>query len=284
MADQSHWDFINSVMSKFVVTNALHVEEFEMISQCEAEIIRMCCNMYHGDKDTCGLISSGGTESIILACLAARERGKERGVTMPNMVMSNTAHAAFDKASFMLGIELRKVQVTKDFRCDFKAMKGMVDSNTVLLVSSAPEYPYGNYDPAPEIAALALKWGINCHLDACLGSFINPFIEECGYKLPFKIDFRVPGITSISCDPHKYGMGPKGVSVLMFRNSNYRQYQFFATSSWNGGLYATTNIAGSRPGNVIVSTWAVMLKTGREGYLKCAQQVLDACQGVRKAV
>lgn len=136
-------------MGKFVVTNPLHSDEYKMVTQCEAEVIRMCCNMYNGDKNSCGLISSGGTESIILACLAARERARERGVTVPNMVMSNSAHAAFDKAAFLLNIELRKVPVTKDYRCDLKAIKAQIDSNTILLVSSAPDYPYGNYDPAP---------------------------------------------------------------------------------------------------------------------------------------
>lgn len=271
-------------MGRYVVTNPLHADEYSTVTQCEAEVIRMCCNMYNGDKNTCGLISSGGTESIILAVMAARERAKERGVTKPNMVMSNSAHAAFDKASFFLQVELRKVPVTKDQRCDFKAMKAQIDSNTILLVSSAPDYPYGNYDPAPQIAALALKWGINCHLDACLGSFINPFIERSGFEIPHKIDFRVPGISSISCDPHKYGMGPKGVSVVMFRDSKVRSYQFFAASSWNGGLYATTTIAGSRPGNVIMGTWAVMLKLGQEGYAKNAKQILEACEGIKRAI
>lgn len=117
-----------------------------------------------------------------------------------------------------------------------------------------------------------------------MGSFINPFTEEAGYKLTNYFDFRIPGITSISCDPHKYGMGPKGVSVLLFRNQKLRNYQFFANARWNGGIYATTTIAGSRPGNVIAATWAVMMKIGREGYLKNAKIILDACSGLKKAI
>lgn len=147
--DQSHWDFVSDVMRRYIVTNPLHAEEYKMVTQFEAEVIRMCCNMYKGDNKTCGLISSGGTESIILAVLAYKEIAKERGVTEPNMVMSNTAHAAFDKAAFYFGVELRKVPITKDYRCDFKALKAQVDSNTIMLVCSAPEYPYGNYDPCP---------------------------------------------------------------------------------------------------------------------------------------
>ena len=153
-----------------------------------------------------------------------------------------------------------------------------------MLVSSSPEYPYGNFDPTPEIAALAEKWGVGCHSDCCLGGFVNPFTEEAGYQLSNLYDFRVKGITSISCDPHKYGLGPKGVSVLLFRNQNLRKYQFFANARWNGGIYATTTIAGSRPGNVIAGTWAVMMKIGREGYIKNAKLILDACAGLRKAI
>lgn len=121
-------------------------------------------------------------------------------------------------------------------------------------------------------------------MDCCLGSFVNPFIEKCGYELPYTIDFTIPGVTTISCDPHKYGLCPKGVSVLMFRDSKIRSYQFFATSSWNGGLYATTTMAGSRPGNVIAASWAVMVKIGQEGYAKNAKIVLDACEGIKKAI
>lgn len=163
-------------------------------------------------------------------------------------------------------------------------MKRQIDSNTICLVTSSPDYPYGNFDPAPKIAALAQKWGIGCHSDCCLGSFVNPFIEESGYELPCHYDFRVPGITSISCDPHKYGMGPKGLSVLMFRDKSLRACQFFATPRWNGGLYATTTIAGSRPGNVIAATWAVMMKFGRSGYASNAKIILDAGAAIKRAV
>lgn len=184
----------------------------------------MVLNLYHGDENSCGIITSGGTESIIMAVLAYREEAKARGVTKPNMVVSQTAHAAFEKAAFYLQIEYRKVPITKDYRADVKAMGRQIDSNTIMLVCSSPEYPYGNFDPAPKIAALAQKWGIGCHSDCCLGSFINPFIAECGYDAPGHFDFRTPGITSISCDPHKYGLGPKGVSTLLFRNATWRAH------------------------------------------------------------
>jgi sphinganine-1-phosphate aldolase len=159
---------------------------------------------------------------------------------------------------------------------DFEGMKRATDRNTICLVASAPEYAYGNYDPVEKIAALAQSWGIGCHSDCCLGSYVNPFIKELGYKQAYEFDFKVPGVTSISCDPHKYAYGPKGCSIALFRDTKTREYQFYVNAQWNGGLYATTCIAGSRPGSVIVGTWASMLKHGREGLKQKARGILEA--------
>lgn len=163
-------------------------------------------------------------------------------------------------------------------------IRRQIDSNTICLVASAPEFSYGNFDPVIEISELAQKWKIGCHVDCCLGSFINAFAERSGFKLPHLVDFRVPGVTSISIDPHKYGFGPKGLSVLLFRNQKIRSYQFFATMKWNGGFYSTTTIAGSRPGCVIAGTWAAMMKIGVTGYIQNTKVILSACENARKAI
>jgi sphinganine-1-phosphate aldolase len=162
------------------------------------------------------------------------------------------------------------------FQADFDGIKKQVDSNTICIVASCPDYPFGNFDPIEKIAKLAESWGIGCHSDCCLGSYVNPFIEELGYPLQQLYDFRVPGVTSISCDPHKYAYGPKGCSVLMFRHKKLRQYQLYINTDWNGGLYATTCIAGSRPGSAIAGTWASMLKLGRNGLKEKAKGILEA--------
>lgn len=198
--------------------------------------------------------------------------------------MSETAHCAFDKGGFYFGIEIRKVPITKDFKCDVAAMMKAMDSNTICLVASAPEYAFGNYDPVSEIAEIALSAGIGCHSDCCLGSYVNPFIEELGYDLPYGFDFKIPGVTSISCDPHKYAYGPKGCSLLLFREKALRNYQFFSDTQWNGGLYATTCIAGSRPGAVIAGTWASILKHGRNGLKEKAAKILLAQTSISKAL
>ena len=154
-AQEEHWDFISDVMRQSIVSNPLHIMEFSNITQMEAEIIRMTLNLFHGPQDSCGLVTSGGTESIMVAMLAYREWGRKKGIHSPNIVVSSTAHSAFEKACFYLGMEIRKVFIGKDFACDVKGMRSRIDSNTVCVVASAPEYAFGNYDPIPQIAAMA---------------------------------------------------------------------------------------------------------------------------------
>lgn len=215
---------MNKVSNMFSITNALHMDEWPQIVTMQAEIIRMVANMYHGDENSCGIVTSGGTESIILALLAYREKGKSQGISNPNVVMPSTAHAAFDKACFYFNIEIRKIALTKDHKADVKALKRACDSNTVAMVASCPEFPYGNFDPLPEIAAFCKKRGIGCHADCCLGSFCNAFAKDAGFKLPYEPGFNIDGVTSISCDPHKYAFSPKGLSVCLFKDSELRSY------------------------------------------------------------
>ena len=219
----------------------------------------MTLDLFNGDQDACGLTTSGGTESILIGMLAYREWGKARGIKNPNIVATNTAHAAFDKSCFYFGIELRKV-AHKDFLADIEGMRKLIDKNTVCLIASSPDYAFGNYDPVPAIAAMAQEFGTNCHSDCCLGSYINPFTEPAGYKLPNAYDFSVKGVTSISCDPHKFCYGPKGLSIIMFRTKELRRYQFAAVSDWPGGMYLTPSLSGSRSGATIAGTWAALMK------------------------
>jgi sphinganine-1-phosphate aldolase len=218
MGDDQHWKFVSNMMGMHLVCNPLHIEAYAPVVQMEAEIIRMVLNLFNGDESTCGIGTSGGTESILLAMLAYREQGRARGVTNPNIVCSETAHSSFNKAAHYFGLEIRKAKLTKELLCDVAGMKRLIDSNTVCLVSSGPECPFGNFDPLPEIAALAHSYNIGCHYDCCIG-LINVFAEEAGFKLQYLSDFRVFGVTSISSDTHKYGFGPKGYSVCMFRTA-----------------------------------------------------------------
>lgn len=275
-ANEQHWDFISEVMRENIESNPLHVVEFANIGQLEAEVIKMTLNLFHGPEGSCGLSTSGGTESILLAILSYREWGRQKGIENPNIVLPVTAHAAFDKACFYLGLELRKIPLKGDLTADLEAMREKIDKNTVCVVASAPEYPFGNYDPVPDIAAMAQEFNTNCHSDCCLGSYINPFTEEAGFKVPHIFDFRIPGVTSISCDPHKFCYGPKGCSIVMFRTKELRRLTFFSCPTWPGGMYVTPTIAGSRSGAVISGTWAALMKMGRPGLLEKAKVLLTA--------
>jgi sphinganine-1-phosphate aldolase len=176
--DKAHWDMVSDAMRSQITSNPLHMMEFSFVGQLEAEIIRMTLDLFNADKKACGITTSGGTESIILAVLAYREQAKLlKGITKPNLVISSTAHAAFDKACFYLKIEIRKARITKDLKYDIEAAKELIDSNTICIVGSAPEYGFGNYDPIPELSELALERGIGLHVDACLGSYVNCFAE-----------------------------------------------------------------------------------------------------------
>jgi glutamate/tyrosine decarboxylase-like PLP-dependent enzyme len=224
-------------------------------------------------------MTSGGTESILLAVKAARGRGRERGVTQPEMVLPATAHASFEKAAQDYGVTSIRVPVRDDFRADPGAMADRMTANTVLLVASAPGYPQGVVDPVAEIAELARAAAANCHVDACMGGITLPMMEKLGYPIP-PFDFRVAGVTSMSVDLHKYGYTAKGASVLLHRNRELRRHQTFVTENWLGGLYASSGILGTRSGGPIAAAWAVMSFLGEDGYLRLTRTAREATEAL----
>eukprot|EP00330_Aristerostoma_sp_ATCC50986_P010718 CAMPEP_0114593608 /NCGR_PEP_ID=MMETSP0125-20121206/15202_1 /TAXON_ID=485358 ORGANISM="Aristerostoma sp., Strain ATCC 50986" /NCGR_SAMPLE_ID=MMETSP0125 /ASSEMBLY_ACC=CAM_ASM_000245 /LENGTH=317 /DNA_ID=CAMNT_0001792957 /DNA_START=729 /DNA_END=1682 /DNA_ORIENTATION=- len=194
--------------------------------------------------------------------------------------MPVTAHAAFSKAAFYYGMRTRCAPVDpRTGAVDPRKMKSLINSNTVCVVGSMPNYPYGTYDPIEEIGELARKYNIGYHVDCCLGGFLVPFAKDCGIKLPC-FDFSNPNVTSISIDPHKYGVAPKGLSVVLFKNRDLRAGCIFSITTWPGGIYATPTHAGSRGGAPSVGGWVSMLHYGKEGYKKIANEIM---QGVKKA-
>lgn len=217
--DEEIVELMTDVYKRTAYTNPLHADIFSGICKMEAEVIRMAANLFNGDDNTCGSISSGGTESILLACRSYRNFSKEtNGITQPNMVIPNTAHTAFDKAADYLGIHVRKVKVDeKTFKVDLKALEKAINRNTIMIVGSAPNYPYGTMDDIEKIAEIASKYNIPMHVDACLGGFLNIFMKSAGHHIP-KFDFSVKGVTSISADLHKYGYTPKGKAHKVFRD------------------------------------------------------------------
>ena len=198
---------------RFMDDNGLNPDAFPSSRQLQAEVVAMTASLLDAPPDAAGFLTTGGTESLLMAVKAARERGrKERGISEPEMVLPTSAHAAFDKAAHYFGVEAIRVPVADDFRADPDAMADAVNDNTVLVVGSAPQYPQGVIDPIAAIAAIAKERSISCHVDACMGGITLPMLERLGYAIP-PWSFRVEGVTSISVDLHKYGYTAKGASV-----------------------------------------------------------------------
>jgi glutamate/tyrosine decarboxylase-like PLP-dependent enzyme len=269
----------------YLYENALNPFRFPSLREMEVEVIEMAAGLLHGPEGSGGAMTSGGTESILLGVLTARERARaERGVERPEMVVPYSAHPAFAKAAKVLGIELRQAPLDADRRADPAAAGKLLSENTVLLVGSAPNYPFGTIDPIPELAALAAERGISFHTDSCLGGFLLPFYEKLGEPVP-PFDFRVPGVSTMSADLHKYGYCTKGASVILHRDERtLKEYQLFWYDRWPGGAYASFAMAGARPAAPIAAAWAVMHHLGEEGYLRLARAVRDTTRKLQRGI
>jgi glutamate/tyrosine decarboxylase-like PLP-dependent enzyme len=219
-----------------------------------------------------------------MAVKAARERGRERGITEPEIVLPVSAHAAVHTGAHYFDLTVRKVPVRDDWRADVDAAADLVGPNTVLVVGSAPQYPQGVVDPIPELAALAQSVDANFHTDACMGGFVLPFLEMLGEPVP-PWDFRVDGVTSISADVHKLGYAPKGASVILHRTKQLRRYQTFVFEDWLGGFYASPSMQGTRAALPMACAWAILHHLGEDGYLRLTRATLETrrkmVEGVR---
>jgi glutamate/tyrosine decarboxylase-like PLP-dependent enzyme len=288
--DDSHIEFLNQAYGLHSQSNPLHTDLWPSASKFESEIISMTARMLSDGapevvrEELCGSVTSGGSESILLAMKTYRDLAyAERGVRDPEMVVPVTAHAAFDKAAQYFKIRLRKVPVDSSFRADLDAVKKAINSNTVVVVGSAPAFPHGTIDPIAEMSELARARKIPFHTDACLGGFVLPFARKLGYPVP-KFDFNLPGVTSISVDTHKYGYAAKGTSVILYRNPQIRHHQFFTVTNWPGGMYFSPTFAGSRPGGLSAACWAALTSIGEKGYLEAAKKILDAADYVKEEI
>jgi glutamate/tyrosine decarboxylase-like PLP-dependent enzyme len=287
--DHAHYDFMNEAFGLFAHVNILQRDMCPSATKFEGEVLAMTLSLFHGEAITGttpgGLVTSGGTPSIAHAMLAYREyAAKTRGITRPNMIKPETAHPAFDKAAHLFGVELRQAPVDPvTTGADVDWVADNVDDNTVVVIGSACNYGYGTVDPIADLSAAALERGVGFHTDGCLGGFILPFGEELGYDIPV-FDFRLPGVTSISADTHKYGYAFKGASTVLFRDKEIRNSQYFVLPGWSGGKYFSPGMDGSRSGGLLAATWAAMVQLGREGYRNYARQIFTTADAMRAAV
>lgn len=274
----------NRAYEMFSSLNALNPLAFNSILTFEREVVSMTADLLQGDEEVVGNLTSGGTESILLAVYTARERLREKrpAVDRPELVLPETAHPAWAKAAHYFGLEVSRLPVRSDWRADPSELPERIGERTALVVASAPSYPHGVIDPVEALAGHAAEHDVPLHVDACIGGFVLPFLREDRDLPPF--DFSVPGVTSMSADPHKYGYTAKGTSVLLHRNRELRRHQLYYYDEWPGGIYAAPNLQGTRPGGPMAAAWAVMRYLGKDGYRTITGRVMSATESLMDGV
>jgi len=291
--DTEHYAFLNQAFGMYSHVNALQRDICPSATRFEGEITAMALDLMHADAVAThhpearprGSVTSGGTESIISAVLMYRDKSRaDKNITAPEMILPRTAHPAFEKGGHLFGVKVVHAPIDPDTTLvDMEFVRANINPNTVMLVGSAGNYPYGTIDPIDQLSELGLAHDVGLHVDGCLGGFILPWGEQLGYDIP-PFDFRLPGVTTISADTHKYGFGLKGTSVLLYRDKSFRDHVYFMTPDWPGGKYNSPGIAGSRSGGLLAATWASMVSLGREGYLRYAKAIFATAFAMQKVV
>jgi glutamate/tyrosine decarboxylase-like PLP-dependent enzyme len=284
-AGDAHEELVRRAHAVYASGNLLNPMAFKGLRRLEAEVVEMAASLFHGPDTSVGAVTSGGTESILVAVAALRDRARRERpwVRSPELVVPRTVHPAFDKAAHYFGVKLRKVEVGDDLRADLRAVARRIGRSTIGLVGSAPQYAHGVIDPIAGLGELAARHRLPLHVDACLGGFVLPWIERLGRPIP-TWDFRVPAVTSISADLHKFGYGGKGASVLLWRSMELMRHQFFIAPDFPGGIYASPTLLGTRPGGPIAAAWASLRALGAEGYLELTRAALAAADTIRDGI
>ncbi|XP_062520292.1 uncharacterized protein LOC134195300 isoform X2 [Corticium candelabrum] len=284
-AGECHDGLVGEFSRAFMHENALNPMIFPALRKFENETVAMTASMLHGDHNVVGLLTSGGSESILLAVKTYRDRARTLfpHITNPEIVAPITVHPAFVKAAKYFDVKIVHTPLDDNFCPNLGLYKAAITPNTILLVASAPQYCHGIVDPIDKIGKIANEFGLPLHVDACFGGFMLPWVEKLGYEVPI-FDFRVAAVTSMSADIHKYGFGLKGSSVLLYRSNDIRKYQYFAYSEWPGGLFASPGLAGTRPGANIASSWAALRSMGVDGYMRNAQQLMNTTNKMKSTI
>ncbi len=283
-AGAAHADLLERAHAMYASTNLLNPMAFASLKQMETDLVAMAGTLFHC-SGAVGTVTSGGTESILCAVAAYRDRARRERpwIRRPELVVASTVHPAFDKAAHYFGVRLVKVPVGTDYRADVRAMGKAITWRTIGLVGSAPQYPHGVVDPIGELGTLAMAKRVPLHVDACVGGFMLPWLERLGKRVP-RWDFRVPGVTSISADLHKFGYAAKGASLLLWRSIDQMKHQIFVATEFPGGIYASPTLLGTRPGGPIAAAWASLQALGQQGYLELARTTADAADRLRAGI
>jgi sphinganine-1-phosphate aldolase len=283
-AGDEHARLLKDAYTEFMSENGLSPVAFPSLRRFEAEVVAMALSLFHGGGDAAGSMTSGGTESVMMAVKVARDWArKEKGIKEPHLIFPETVHPAFGKAAHYFDLECEYAPVGSDFRVSVAEVEKRLRPETALIVGSAMPYPHGVVDDIEALARLAKSRGILCHVDACLGGFILPFAKKLGRAIP-NFDFAVDGVTSMSADLHKYGFAAKGASLVLYRSHALRKHQFYTYGGWSGGLYASPTMTGTRPGGAIAAAWAALNYYGEEGYLRQAKLILETSDALQKGI
>lgn len=269
---------IKDAFASYLTENGLDPTVFPSALRMENEVVAMAASHLNGDAEVAGSFTSGGTESIILTVKAARDHAREKrpGVTRPEILLPETAHASFQKAAHYLGVHPVIVPVDPEtFRADPAALRDAVTDQTILMVGSAISYAHGVVDPIREMGELALERGLLLHVDGCMGGFLLPYFRRLGAEVP-DFDFRVPGVTSISMDLHKYAFAAKGASIILYRDKALRKYQMYACSNWTGYTVINPTVQSTKSAGPVAAAWAALHFIGDDGYLEITRKVRDA--------
>ena len=277
MSDE-HTEFLKSVYTLYFHENGLNPGAFPSLKKFEAEVVSMAANLLGGGESAAGTMTSGGSESIMMAVKTYRDwAATTKNISAPEAIVAVTVHPAFDKALHYFGVKMVKVPVDADQKIDLSAVKAAITKNTIFIVGSAPQYPHGVMDPIEDLAKIAKANSVGLHVDACVGGFMLPWLKKLGHTIP-NFDFSVDGVTSMSADLHKYGFTAKGASVIIYKDQDLRRFQFFVTKEWPGGLFASPSVTGTRPAGSIAAAWATLTAMGEEGYLKLYEALYATAQ------
>ncbi len=274
---------LEEVNRRYLFGNALNPFKFKELAALQDDVVSMTSGLLHRPEGGGGTMTSGGTESILMSMLVNRERAYLRGIERPQILAPESAHPAYAKAAHYFGMDVVRVPLDADFRADVRAAESLVGPKTAVVIASAFSYPYGVMDPVEELAAVAAANGAGCHVDACIGGFVLPFLERLGHDVP-PWDFRVPGVTEISADVHKYGYCPKGASTILHRDADWFGHQVFLYDNWGSGLYGSPGVAGARPAAPIATAWAALTYLGEEGYVSIMRDLMATTAKVRTGI
>ncbi len=283
MSDE-HTEFLKKVYTLYFHENGLNPGAFPSLKKFESEVVSIAANLLGGGDTAAGAMTSGGSESIMMAVKTYRDWARAtKNITAPEAILPVTVHPAFDKALHYFGIKSIKLPVDKDQKADLAAVKKAITPNTIFIVGSAPQYPHGVMDPIADLAKIAKDHQIGMHVDACVGGFMLPFLKKLGHDIP-PFDFSVDAVTSMSADLHKYAFTAKGASVVLYRDKDLRRFQFFVSKDWPGGLFASPSVTGTRPAGSIVAAWATFQAMGEEGYVQLYRELFETAQKFKKGL